>query len=67
MNTLQDILNDETYKQVLRDSYGGVMYMTSPGDYESSDLIEIWLGLPNVEKERANGITNGVINFLKGN
>lgn len=65
---MEDIHNNEVYKQVLTDSFGGVMYNVANRDkYDSSTLLALWDNLSPAEKESAGGITKGAINFLKGN
>jgi hypothetical protein len=67
MKTLQDILDNETYKQVLKDSFGGVMYnVANKGKYDAKEILETWENLLPGERSAAGGIVNGAINFLKG-
>lgn len=66
MTTLQDLLNNKVYKQVLSDSFGGIMYNVANRDkYNASEVLNIWNKLDNREQNSANGITKGAINFLK--
>lgn len=65
--TLQEIKNSEVYKQVLADSFGGIMYnIANQGKYDSEEIIAAWDALPPAERESAGGIVKGAMNFLKG-
>ena len=65
---IDEIKNDPTYKQVLADSFGGVMYNVANRDkYDSKHLIEQWDNLLPREQSACDGIMTGAINFLKGN
>lgn len=67
MNTLEQIKSNETYKQVLKDSYGGIMYdVANRSKYDTTELMQLWSDMPATEKELAGGIMKGAINFLKG-
>lgn len=66
MATIQDIENNATYKAVLQDSFGGIMYnVANYGKYDASEVLALWDNLEN--KESAGGIMTGAINFLRGN
>lgn len=71
MNTttkLEQIKNDETYKQVLKDSFGGVLYnVANRGKYDATGLLALWDSLSPAERESVGGIMTGAINFLEGN
>lgn len=63
---LEDIKNNEVYKQVLADSFGGIMYQEgTQKNYDSKELLNLWEKLPNVYKESSGGITKGVFSFLQ--
>lgn len=65
--TLQDIENNEVYKQVLRDSFGGIMYnVANQGKYDTTELLELWDNLDPRYRSAANGIMKGAIHFLQG-
>lgn len=64
--TLEDITTDKVYQEVLRDSFGGVMYSVANRDkYDSEHLLAKWDDLTPVQRESAGGIMRGAINFLK--
>lgn len=68
METLEKLTNSETYQQILKDSFGGVMYnVANRNKYDSKGLLEIWESLSPAVKESAGGITKGAMNFLQGN
>jgi hypothetical protein len=61
---VQKIKEDSVYKQILKDSFGGVMYnVANIGKYEADEILALW---ENVEhKSSQDGIIKGVFNFLK--
>ena len=66
MTTLQQITNHETYKQIMQDSFGGVMYNVANRDkYDTKEITELWESLSPAEQESAGGIIKGAFNFLK--
>ena len=66
MNNTQEIRNNETMKQILADSFGGVMYKVANRDkYETTELLAKWDELSEGEKESMDGLINGAINFIK--
>ena len=63
---MDNILNNEVYKQILNDSFGGIMYdVSNRGKYDTTELLKLWQNIPASEKEAAGGIVNGVFNFLE--
>jgi len=65
--TIQAIENNETYKQVLADSFGGIMYdVANRGKYDAGEVIKIWDELSPSEQNISGGIMSGAISFLKG-
>jgi len=68
METIQLITNDSVYKQILGDSFGGVMYnVANRGKYEALEILALWDSLSKGEQECAGGIMKGAMNFVKGN
>jgi hypothetical protein len=64
--TINEIQDNEVYKQVLADSFGGIMYdVANIGKYNATELIGLWNSLNESEQESAGGIMKGVFNFLK--
>lgn len=62
----ENILNSAIMKQVLKDSFGGIVYnVSNGGKYDATELLEIWDNLSNNEKDAMGGIILGAINFLK--
>lgn len=62
------ITNHPVYQQVLKDSFGGIMYnVANYGKYDATEILDIWDGLTDGERSGAGGIVKGAINFLKGN
>jgi hypothetical protein len=67
MTTIEKIKNNEVYKQVLKDSFGGVMYdVDNRNKYDTQELFALWGTLTPVEKESVGGIMEGAFNFLQG-
>jgi len=65
MNKLETITNNEVYKQVLQDSFGGIMYDVANQDkYNATELLELWDSLTPDEQESAGGIVRGAMQFL---
>ena len=68
INHLEEIRENEVYKQVLKDSFGGVLYnVANQGKYDSAEVLRLWDNLSPQEQSAADGIMTGAINFLKGN
>ncbi len=66
MKTIEQITTNDTYKQVLADSFGGVMYDVANKDkYDTTELLALWDSLEPCEKENCGGIMTGAINFIK--
>lgn len=65
MNTIEMIENNEVYKQVLKDSFGGVMYDVANRDkYNSLEIVALWSSLSKDQQDMANGIVKGAMHFL---
>jgi len=46
MDKLQQIQNNGVYKEVLSDSFGGVMYnIANQGKYDATEILTIWESL----------------------
>ena len=60
------IENSEVYKQILKESSGGVMYnMANAGKYDDAEILSLW---DKIEyKDSVGGIMKGAINFLLEN
>ncbi len=68
MTTLELIRNNDTYKQILADSFGGVMYnVANYGKYDTAEVLALWNSLSTSEQESADGIMRGAMNFAAGN
>lgn len=68
--TIEAIQNHATYKAVLADSFGGVMYNVANRDKYNPEgvkqIITLWDQLTESQKGAAGGIMKGAIGFLKG-
>ena len=66
MTTIQQIEQSPVYKQILADSFGGIMYdVANRGKYDTAEIIELWEQLTPAERDSVNGIMKGVFNFIK--
>lgn len=68
LTKIQQIEDNETYKQVLKDSFGGVLYNVANRDkYDATEVLRLWEELSPQEQNSIGGIMTGAINFLQGN
>lgn len=68
MNNIEKIKQSPVYQQILKDSFGGIMYNVSNRDkYDATEIIKLWEGLTKDWQESAGGIMQGVFNFLMNN
>jgi hypothetical protein len=66
MSKLEQITTNETYKQVMSDSFGGIMYnVANRGKYDTSELLTIWDSMNASERESVGGIVKGAMHFLQ--
>ena len=66
MDKINQIKELQTYKEILNDSFGGVLYdVANKNKYNTIKLLELWNKLTPSEKESAGGIMKGVFNFIK--
>jgi hypothetical protein len=64
--TIQAIKNNEVYKAILKDSYGGVMYtLGTQKKYNSTEIVELWESLSKKLQESSGGIMKGLFDFLQ--
>ena len=65
--TIENIQNHPTYKQVVADSFGGVMYdEANRTKYDGAEVIQLWDNLTEGEQQCAGGVMKGALEFLKG-
>lgn len=63
---MDKIKDHPVMKQVLADSFGGVLYNVANRDkYDPAELLALWDSLSPAEQGAAGGIIKGAINFLK--
>lgn len=66
MATIQQIESNEVYQEVLKDSFGGVLYNVANRDkYDSEEVLKLWDQLSPSEQSAAGGIMKGAMHFLK--
>ena len=64
-STIKKIENHPVLKQILEDSFGGVMYnVSNKNKYDTKELLCLWNSLSGAEKESFGGIITGAINFI---
>ena len=67
ITTIETINQHPTYKQILADSFGGIMYdVANRGKYDTAEIVELWQSLSEAERDSVDGIMKGVFNFIKG-
>lgn len=65
MNTIEIIKNTEVYQQVIKDSFGGVLYdVANRNKYDSLEIIALWTSLSKDVQEQSDGIVRGAMGFL---
>ena len=65
-NTIEQIQANQFYKQILADSFGGIMYnVANRNKYDAgkNQLLELW---NQVDSDNADGIMKGAMAFLSG-
>ena len=66
MTTIETIQQHPVYKQILADSFGGIMYdVANRGKYDTAEIVELWERLTPAERESAGGIMKGAFNFIE--
>ena len=66
MTTIQQIEQHPTYKQILADSFGGIMYdVANRGKYDTAEIVKLWQSLSEAERDSVGGIMKGAFNFIK--
>ena len=66
MTTIQQIEQHPTYKQILADSFGGIMYnVANRGKYDTAEIVKLWQSLSEAERDSMDGIMKGAFNFIK--
>ena len=66
MTKTQQIEQHPVYKQILADSFGGIIYdVANRGKYDTAEIVELWEQLTPAERDSVGGIMKGVFNFIK--
>ena len=66
MTTIETIQQHPVYKQMLADSFGGIVYdVANRGKYDTAEIETLWAKLTPAEREAAGGIMKGAFNFIK--
>jgi len=62
---MKTIENNSVLKEILADSFGGIMYNEANKDkYDTEELLKEWEQLNASERESLGGIVNGAMNFI---
>jgi hypothetical protein len=62
------IENNEVLKEILKDSFGGIMYnVANAKKYDTKELLKEWEALSEAERESASGLIKGAIEFITEN
>lgn len=65
VSAIDEIKNSDVYKQILADSFGGVMYnVDNHGKYDADRILYLWQQMTPADRESAGGIMKGAFNFL---
>lgn len=66
MEKIEAIKGNDVYLQVLKDSFGGIMYdVANEWKYNTEEIQKIVLSMETAEKNSMDGIMKGALNFLK--
>ena len=66
MDKRNQLINMPVWQEIMRDSYGGIMYdVANKNKYEANELLELWDSMTPAEQDEAGGIIKGAINFLR--
>lgn len=66
METINQIKAHPVYQEIIKDSFGGIMYnVANRNKYDTSEIMKLWDETEPVYKEAAGGIMSGAFNFLK--
>ena len=66
MTTIETIQQHPAYKQIMADSFGGIMYnVANRGKYDTTEIVELWQSLSEAEQDSVGGIMKGAFNFIK--
>ena len=67
MSNIEAIRTNPIYLQILKDSFGGVMYnVANRNKYNTAEIQAIWYSMTPGERSSAGGIMSGAFSFLKG-
>ena len=67
IKAIEAIEANPVYKQIITDSFGGIMYdVANRGKYDTAEIIELWEQLTPAERESVGGIMKGAFNFIEG-
>lgn len=62
---IKELQENEVYKQILKDSFGGVLYnVANRNKYDTTEVLKLWNEMTPQEQSSAGGIMTGAINFI---
>ena len=68
MNKIEKLQQNPVLKEILKDSFGGIMYDVSNKDkYDTKELLKEWDELSPAERECTGGSIKGAIIFITTN
>ncbi|WP_440220910.1 hypothetical protein [Dietzia sp. MNB45] len=66
VSTLEAIEKSPVYQEIMRDSFGGVIYnVANAGKYQTEEIENIWNSTSPAERECAGGVMKGAFHFLE--
>ncbi len=66
ISIIGQISQHPTYKQLLKDSCGGVLYnVANHSKYQADEILNLWNALDKSYQSSAGGIMKAAMNFLK--
>jgi len=67
MEKLEQLKKNEVLKEIIADSFGGIMYdSANKNKYNTKELLNLWDSLDGGEKGSVGGIIKGAIQFIRG-
>ena len=62
--SIELILENETYQQIVKDSFGGVMYSKKPDEYDETKISELLTLMKSESIDAMDGVMSGVFHFI---
>ncbi|MCT2077680.1 hypothetical protein [Dietzia cinnamea] len=66
VSTINAIESSQVYRDIMRDSYGGIMYdVANAGKYQAEEIMRLWRSASPTDREGAGGVMKGAFDFLE--